>query len=91
MAASLTDKQRTVVRLLDAYPQGYVYNVEDGTGPWRLRYSPAGESLRLDGRAVFSLQRRRILTGHAPPLTHPHPVPDRVWTLNRTHPVFLAW
>lgn len=91
MAASLTSKQRTVVSLLETYWTGYVYNVEDGTGPWRLRYSPDGSSLRLDGRVVFSLQRRGILTGHPAPLTHPHPVPDRIWTLNRTHATFLAW
>lgn len=70
MAASLTKNQRVVVRLLESYPAGYIYNVEDGTGPWRFAYSPGGTSLRLDGRVVFSLQARRIVNGHAPPLTH---------------------
>lgn len=91
MAASLTRAQGVIVTAMEAYPEGYIYNIEDGTGPYRFRRKPNGDSVRLDGRVVYSLQRRKIITGHKPPLTMGDEDGAIIWTLNRSHPSLLQW
>lgn len=79
----LSSRQLTVIRLLSDYPQSYIFLGEDAG--WYFRYGPesAAAPLRLDGRVVHSLQRRKIVNGHARPFTMADG--DRVWTLNRAH------
>lgn len=87
MKTKLTVKQRILVRLLETYPQAYIFL--GGDAGWYLRYSPNHPTpLKMDGRVVHSLQRTKIINGHARPFTMADG--DRVWTLNRTHPALLS-
>ena len=54
----LTALQQTVVDLFECCPDGWV---EDRDGRWWFKHGPAGSYVRVDGRAVYTLQQRGVL------------------------------